>query len=853
MQIEDFTVESRKIISNSRSFAASKNNQQILPVHILHSLLENQVIQNLIVSMNGSIPLVKSLIESELEKIPSVKSSGTSQLYMGSETLKILEVAKNIAKSYGDSFVTVERIFQAIIQESKSIADILVRADINQAKLKESINKVRKNRRADSEDAENSYDALTKYGRDVTDLAKKGKLDPIIGRDEEIRRSIQVLSRRTKNNPVLIGEPGVGKTAIIEGLAQRIISNDVPESLANCKLIELDMGALIAGAKYRGDFEERLKAVLNEIKESEGEIILFIDEIHLVVGAGKSDGAMDASNLLKPMLARGQLKCIGATTLDEYRKYIEKDAALARRFQSVFISEPTVIDTISILRGIKDKYEVHHGVRISDSAIIAAVNLSNRYITDRFLPDKAIDLLDEASSRLQIAISSKPEILDELDRKIIQIKIELDALKRESDIKSEERKSKLIEDLKDLESKSADLTSRWKSEKSKVQEIQKIKEELEISKSKLEKAERVADLEEAGKIKYGVIPQLQEKLKTLSQSSNNESIIKEVVDEEDIAIIVSRITGIPVDKMLSGDKEKLLHMEDILRSKVVGQDNAISIISSAIKRARAGVSSQEKPLGTFLFLGPTGVGKTELVKCLAEFLFDDRHSLLRIDMSEYMEKHSVSRLIGAPPGYVGYEEGGILTESVRRRPYQVILFDEIEKAHPDVFNLLLQVLDEGRLTDSHGRTVNFKNTVIILTSNIGAEYLQEEDSENVKNKVLQSVRNTFKPEFINRLDDIIIFDRLKKENIKSIVKIQLDILKDLVKNNNNCDLSFDESVLEFFAKEGYDPIYGARPLKRLIQDKIQNELANLILSNKLQHENILNINVKNNHLEFTIK
>jgi len=853
MQIEDFTVESRKIISNSQSFAASKNNQQILPVHILHSLLENQVIQNLIVSMNGSIPLVKSLIESELEKIPSVKSSGTSQLYMGSETLKILEVAKNIAKSDGDSFVTVERIFQAIIQESKSLSDLLVRADINQAKLKESINKVRKNRRADSEDAENSYDALTKYGRDVTDLAKKGKLDPIIGRDEEIRRSIQVLSRRTKNNPVLIGEPGVGKTAIIEGLAQRIISNDVPESLANCKLIELDMGALIAGAKYRGDFEERLKAVLNEIKESEGEIILFIDEIHLVVGAGKSDGAMDASNLLKPMVARGQLKCIGATTLDEYRKYIEKDAALARRFQSVFVSEPTVIDTISILRGIKDKYEVHHGVRISDSAIIAAVNLSNRYITDRFLPDKAIDLLDEASSRLQIAISSKPEILDELDRKIIQIKIELDALKRESDIKSEERKSKLIGDLKDLESKSADLTSRWKSEKSKVQEIQKIKEELEISKSKLEKAERVADLEEAGKIKYGVIPQLQEKLKTLSQSSNNESIIKEVVDEEDIAIIVSRITGIPVDKMLSGDKEKLLHMEDILRSKVVGQDNAISIISSAIKRARAGVSSQEKPLGTFLFLGPTGVGKTELVKCLAEFLFDDRHSLLRIDMSEYMEKHSVSRLIGAPPGYVGYEEGGILTESVRRRPYQVILFDEIEKAHPDVFNLLLQVLDEGRLTDSHGRTVNFKNTIIILTSNIGAEYLQEEDYENVKNKVLQSVRNTFKPEFINRLDDIIIFDRLKKENIKSIVKIQLDILKDLVKNNNNCDLSFDESVLEFFAKEGYDPIYGARPLKRLIQDKIQNELANLILSNKLQNGNILNINVKNNHLEFTIK
>ena len=852
MQIEDFTIESRKIISEAQSLAATRSNQQIMPAHIFSALLENEIIKNLISTMNVGIPLIKSIIDEEINKLTSVQGSGASQIYMGSEALKILDVAKKISKTEGDSFVTVERIFQAILKESKVIAKLLEKTDINEIKLTEAINKIRKNRKADSENAENSYDALNKYGRDVTELARKGKLDPVIGRDEEIRRSIQVLSRRTKNNPVLIGEPGVGKTAIIEGLAQRIIINDVPESLSNCKLIELDMGALIAGAKYRGEFEERLKAVLNEIKESNGEIILFIDEIHLVVGAGKADGAMDASNLLKPMLARGQLRCIGATTLDEYRKYIEKDAALARRFQSVFVAEPTIMDTISILRGIKDKYEVHHGVRISDSAIIAAVNLSSRYITDRFLPDKAIDLLDEACSRLQIGISSKPEILDEIDRKIIQIKIELDSLKKESDSKSDERKVQLNIELKNLESESADLTGKWQTEKSKVLDIQKTKEELEILKSKLERAERSADLAEASRIKYGAIPELQEKLKKLSQNDNSSNLVKEVLDEEDIAIIVSRITAIPLDKMLKNDKDKILNIEDILKSKVVGQDEAISIISSAIKRSRAGVSSQEKPLGTFLFLGPTGVGKTELVKCLAEFLFDDKHSLLRIDMSEYMEKHSISRLIGAPPGYVGYEEGGILTESVRRRPYQVILFDEIEKAHPDVFNLLLQVLDEGRLTDSHGRTVNFKNTIIILTSNIGAEYLQESDLKMAKKNVLQAVRNTFKPEFINRLDDIIIFDRLKKENIKDIVKIQLNLLKDLIKNHNNCELSFDESVLEYFAKEGYDEIYGARPLKRLIQDKIQNELANLILSNQLKSGNRLNITMKDSKLNFIL-
>jgi ATP-dependent Clp protease ATP-binding subunit ClpB len=833
MQIEDFTLESRKIISEAQSLAAARDNQQILPIHILGALVNNEIVRNLLSTINVSVNSLESMIDEEMSKIPSIKGSGAGQIYMGSDSIKILDATKKAAKAQGDSFITVEKILEVLIEESNDLSQLFERAGINKLKLKEAINKIRKNKKADSENAETSYEALSKYGRDVTELARKGKLDPVIGRDEEIRRSIQVLSRRTKNNPVLIGEPGVGKTAIIEGLAQRIISNDVPESLSQCKVIELDMGALIAGAKYRGEFEERLKAVLNEIKESNGQIILFIDEIHLVVGAGKADGAMDASNLLKPLLARGQLRCIGATTLDEYKKYIEKDAALARRFQSVFVAEPTLIDTISILRGIKDKYEVHHGVRISDSAIIAAANLSDRYITDRFLPDKAIDLLDEASSRLQIAVSSKPEILDELDRKIIQIKIELDALKKETDLKSEERKTLLSSELKNLESKSADITVKWKAEKSKLQEIQKLKEELELFKLKLERAERSADLAEAGRIKYGVIPEMEEKLKKLSQTYNGKGFIKEVVDEEDIAIIVSRITGIPLDKMLQGDKEKLLNIEETLRSKVVGQEKAIRSISFAIKRARAGVSNQEKPLGTFLFLGPTGVGKTELVKCLAEFLFNDKHCLLRIDMSEYMEKHAVSRLIGAPPGYVGYEEGGALTESIRRRPYQVILFDEIEKAHPDVFNLLLQVLDEGRLTDSHGRTVNFKNTIIILTSNIGAEYLQEGNSASSKSKVVQAVRNTFKPEFINRLDDIIIFDRLNKENIKEIVRIQLNLLKDMLKSNNNLELCCDDSVVEYFATQGYDQLYGARPLKRLIQDKLQNELANLILGNKL--------------------
>ena len=764
--------------------------------------------------------------------------------------MKLLEKAEAIAKDNGDTFVTIERIFEALSFDKTVAGKILTANSLTDKKINTAIIQLRKGKKPDSESSENSYDALKKYGRDVTELAEIGKLDPIIGRDEEIRRTIQVLSRRMKNNPVLIGEPGVGKTAIIEGLAQRIFGGDIPETLANCRIIELDMGALIAGAKYRGEFEERLKAVLHEIKESKGEIILFIDELHLLVGTGKTDGAMDASNLLKPMLARGELHCIGATTLDEYRKYIEKDAALARRFQAVYVSEPTVEDTISILRGIKDKYELHHGVRIADSAIVATSTLSNRYITDRYLPDKAIDLIDEACSRLKIELSSKPEELDELDRRIIQIKIELGALKKEKDEHSKKKMLHLTEELKKLESTSYDMSAIWQAEKSKIHIEQKLKEELEKAKLELERVERGADLARASELKYGVIPDLTRKLQH-AMEGEADKISKEVVTENDIAIIISKITGIPLDTMLSSEREKLLVMEDKLRHSVIGQDEAIRGISDAVRRSRAGIQDVNRPLGSFLFLGPTGVGKTELTKALALFLFNDRNAILRIDMSEYMEKHSISRLIGAPPGYVGYEQGGVLTEAVRRRPYQVILFDEVEKAHPDIFNIMLQILDEGRLTDSQGVTVSFKNTMIVLTSNLGSEILinqtQEDDEAEIKNQVMQYVRATFKPEFLNRLDEIILFHKLGRTDIREIVKIQLDTLNQILLRQN-IKLIFAESAIDYLADKGYDPMFGARPLKRVIQRELQNNFAKMILSGNISSGSTVRIKATNDGL-----
>ncbi|MFP3012855.1 MAG: ATP-dependent chaperone ClpB [Rickettsia sp.] len=845
MNIDKFTAHAKSVIASSQSIAAKNDHQQILPLHLLSSLLseETGIIQTLINNTGGNINLLKAQVQLELNKIPKVQVEGGGQVYSSAEALKVLEKASSIAKDSGDSFVTIERIFEALTYDNTIAGKILTNNGINSKKLAAAILQLRKGKKADTESAENSYDALKKYGRDVTELAESGKLDPIIGRDEEIRRTVQVLSRRMKNNPVLIGEPGVGKTAIIEGLAQRIFSKDVPESLMNCRIIELDMGALIAGAKYRGEFEERLKAVLSEIKESSGEIILFIDELHLLVGTGKTDGAMDASNLLKPMLARGELHCIGATTLDEYRKYIEKDAALARRFQPVYVSEPTVEDTISILRGIKEKYELHHAVRISDSAIVAAATLSNRYITDRYLPDKAIDLIDEACSRMKIELSSKPEELDELDRRIIQIKIELAALKKENDEHSKKKITHLTEELEKLESKSYDMNAKWQAEKSKLQQAQKLKEELERARIDLERAERDANLAKASELKYGIIPEIMKKIQE-AESMDNKGLLKEVVSESDIASIISRITGIPIDTMLSSERERLLVMEQKLRESVIGQDEAIKGVSDAVRRSRAGIQDINRPLGSFLFLGPTGVGKTELTKALAGFLFDDRNAILRIDMSEYMEKHAISRLIGAPPGYIGYDQGGVLTEAVRRRPYQVILFDEVEKAHPDIFNIMLQILDEGRLTDSQGITVDFKNTIIVLTSNLGAEILvnqkEDEDTYKVKDEVMEYVKAVFKPEFLNRLDEIILFHRLNRNNIHDIVKIQLEALQKILLQQN-ITLEFDESALNYLAEKGYDPSFGARPLKRLIQREIQNNLAKMILAGEISSGNTVKI------------
>ncbi|MFV0250790.1 MAG: ATP-dependent chaperone ClpB [Rickettsia aeschlimannii] len=856
MNIDKFTAHAKSVIASSQSLAAKNDHQQILPLHLLSSLLseETGIIQTLINNTGGNINLLKDQVQLELNKIPKIQVEGGGQVYSSAEALKVLEKASSIAKDSGDSFVTIERIFEALTYDNTIAGKILTNNVINNKKIAAAILQLRKGKKADTESAENSYDALKKYGRDVIELAESGKLDPIIGRDEEIRRTVQVLSRRMKNNPVLIGEPGVGKTAIIEGLAQRIFTKDVPESLINCRIIELDIGALIAGAKYRGEFEERLKAVLNEIKESSGEIILFIDELHLLVGTGKTDGAMDASNLLKPMLARGELHCIGATTLDEYRKYIEKDAALARRFQPVYVSEPTVEDTISILRGIKEKYELHHAVRISDSAIVAAATLSNRYITDRYLPDKAIDLIDEACSRMKIELSSKPEELDELDRRIIQIKIELAALKKENDEHSKKKIEHLTTELEKLESKSYDMGAKWQAEKSKLQQTQKLKEELDRSRNELERAERDANLAKASELKYGIIPEIMKKIQE-AESMDNKGLLKEIVSESDIASVISRITGIPIDTMLSSERERLLVMEQKLRESVIGQDEAIKGVSDAVRRSRAGIQDINRPLGSFLFLGPTGVGKTELTKALAGFLFDDRSAILRIDMSEYMEKHAISRLIGAPPGYIGYDQGGVLTEAVRRRPYQVILFDEVEKAHPDIFNIMLQILDEGRLTDSQGITVDFKNTIIVLTSNLGAEILvnqkEDEDTYKVKDEVMEYVKAVFKPEFLNRLDEIILFHRLNRNNIHDIVKIQLESLKKILLAQNII-LAFDESALNYLVEKGYDPSFGARPLKRLIQREIQNNLAKMILAGEISSGKTVKINAKDKELKVTM-
>lgn len=838
MDLNKFTERARGFVQAAQTIALREGHQRLEPTHILKALMDDDqgLASNLITRAGGAPNRVVEALDAAMAKIPKV-SGDASQIYMDGQTAKVLDEAGKIATKAGDSFVPVERVLMALCMVKSKAKDALDAGAVSAQKLNEAINDIRKGRTADTASAEEGYDALKKYARDLTEAAAEGKIDPIIGRDEEIRRSMQVLSRRTKNNPVLIGEPGVGKTAIAEGMALRIINGDVPESLKDKKLLALDMGALIAGAKYRGEFEERLKAVLTEVTEAAGEIILFIDEMHTLVGAGKSDGAMDAANLIKPALARGELHCIGATTLDEYRKYVEKDAALARRFQPVMVQEPTVEDTISILRGIKEKYELHHGVRISDSALVSAATLSHRYITDRFLPDKAIDLVDEAASRLRMEVDSKPEELDQLDRQILQMQIEEEALKLEDDAASKDRLETLQKDLADLQEKSAEMTAQWQAERDKLAGARDLKEQLDKARADLEIAKREGNLAKAGELSYGVIPELEKKLTEAENAESNAMMAEETVRPEQIASVVERWTGIPTSKMLEGEREKLLRMEDDLHSRVIGQDAAVTAVANAVRRARAGLNDEGRPLGSFLFLGPTGVGKTELTKAVANFLFDDDNAMVRIDMSEFMEKHAVARLIGAPPGYVGYDEGGVLTEAVRRRPYQVVLFDEVEKAHPDVFNVLLQVLDDGVLTDGQGRTVDFKQTLIILTSNLGSQALSQlpegADSAQAKRDVMDAVRAHFRPEFLNRLDETIIFDRLKRADMDGIVDIQMARLQKRLAARK-IELALDDGAKEWLANEGYDPVFGARPLKRVIQRALQNPLAEALLAGEIK-------------------
>ncbi|MER8963536.1 ATP-dependent chaperone ClpB [Mesorhizobium sp. M0701] len=858
MNLEKYSERVRGFIQSAQTMALSRSHQQFTPEHILKVLVDDDegLAASLIERAGGNVRDVKLGVETALEAMPKVEG-GNGQLYLAQPLAKVFSTAEELAKKASDSFVTVERLLQALAMEkSAKTADILSKAGVTPQALNQVINDVRKGRTADSASAEQGYDALKKYARDLTADARAGKLDPVIGRDDEIRRTIQVLSRRTKNNPVLIGEPGVGKTAIAEGLALRIVNGDVPESLKDKQLMALDMGSLIAGAKYRGEFEERLKAVLSEVTSAAGGIILFIDEMHTLVGAGKADGAMDASNLLKPALARGELHCVGATTLDEYRKHVEKDAALARRFQPVFVNEPTVEDTVSILRGLKEKYEQHHKVRISDSALVAAATLSNRYIADRFLPDKAIDLVDEAASRLRMQVDSKPEALDEIDRRIMQLKIEREALKVEKDDASKDRLARLEKELSNLEEESTELTSKWQAEKQKLGLAADLKKQLDEARNELAIAQRKGEFQRAGELAYGKIPELEKQLKQAEARDGKAGMVEEVVGPDHVAHIVSRWTGIPVDKMLEGERDKLLRMEDEIGRRVVGQGEAVQAVSKAVRRARAGLQDPNRPLGSFMFLGPTGVGKTELTKALASFLFDDESAMVRIDMSEFMEKHSVARLIGAPPGYVGYEEGGALTEAIRRRPYQVVLFDEIEKAHPDVFNVLLQVLDDGRLTDGQGRTVDFRNTLIIMTSNLGGEYLvnlgEDQDVDVVRDEVMNVVRASFRPEFLNRIDEVILFHRLRRQDMGQIVQIQLKRLENLLVDRK-ISLSLDQEAIDWLAAKGYDPAYGARPLKRVMQKELQDPLAEKILLGEILDGSTVKVTAGSDRLNFRSK